>query len=198
MAESLEDLGALVLDLARRVSKGEGVYLHCWGGRGRTGLVAACLLGALYSEMEAEEALQRVQQYYDLREPERGGLSPETEEQKQQVREWFRVHRLRGGMAQASSRRAVLGSAMAAAAVLSPVPTSQAADSRCVSDRCDVGELMAAPHVPARLREALRLSLRVVRRSRGARTLGEQVSFSRACYSRAWVAPRHRPIRSMS
>ena len=30
--------------LRRRVETGEKLYLHCWGGRGRTGLVAACLL----------------------------------------------------------------------------------------------------------------------------------------------------------
>ena len=86
VAESLEGLDALVADLAARVARGEGLYLHCWGGRGRTGLVAACLLGALYSDVEAEEALQRVQLYHDQRGPERGGLSPETEEQRQQVR----------------------------------------------------------------------------------------------------------------
>jgi len=90
VAESLESLDALVADLARRVARSEGLYLHCWGGRGRTGLVAACLLGALYN-VEAEEALQRVQLYHDQRGPERGGLSPETEEQKQQARVRVRV-----------------------------------------------------------------------------------------------------------
>ena len=54
VAESLERLDDLVADLAGRVGRGEGLYLHCWGGRGRTGLVAACLLGALYGDMGAE------------------------------------------------------------------------------------------------------------------------------------------------
>lgn len=82
-----------------------------------------------------------------------------------------------------ATRRAMLGSAvhssaaLAAAALLSRPPASLAAELRCASDRppgqsdrppgqrdrCDVGELMASAHVPERLREALRLSLRVVR-----------------------------------
>ena len=51
--------------------------------------MAACLLGALYSEIDADEALERVQRYYELREPWQEKKSPETEEQRQQVREWF-------------------------------------------------------------------------------------------------------------
>ena len=105
VAPSLERLDALVFDLASRVHGGEVCYIHCWGGRGRTGLVAACLLGALYREVGAEESLERVQAYCRLREPESRCLSPETEEQKRQVREWYewvkggsvRVARPRGG-----------------------------------------------------------------------------------------------------
>jgi len=67
--------------------------VHCWGGRGRTGLVSACLLGALYPQLDVEEALERVQSAYSLREPWRDKLSPETDEQKNQVREWFAFKR---------------------------------------------------------------------------------------------------------
>ena len=69
VAPSLEALDAAVFDLRRRVLNGDRLYLHCWGGRGRTGLVSACLLGALYDELvDANEALERVQSYYRLRE----------------------------------------------------------------------------------------------------------------------------------
>ena len=34
VAESLKRLDDLVADLAGRVARGEGLYLHCWGGRG--------------------------------------------------------------------------------------------------------------------------------------------------------------------
>lgn len=45
---------------------GEKVYLHCWGGRGRTGTVGACLL-AVGWDVSAEEALERVQRAFDTR-----------------------------------------------------------------------------------------------------------------------------------
>ena len=90
-APDLEALDKLVVDLQRRVLEESVLYIHCWGGRGRTGLVAACLLGALYPSVDAEEALERVQAYFSLREP--GGLSPETDAQCQQVRDWFYGYR---------------------------------------------------------------------------------------------------------
>lgn len=92
VAESLDALDAIVGDLHRRLVRGERLYIHCWGGRGRTGLVAACLLGALYAELDAEHALLRVQSYYELREPSLK-KSPETEEQRQQVRDWYSKRR---------------------------------------------------------------------------------------------------------
>lgn len=38
----------IVDDLATRLGKGENIYLHCWGGRGRAGTIGACLLAAVY------------------------------------------------------------------------------------------------------------------------------------------------------
>lgn len=37
---------ALVRDLVGALERGEGVVLHCWGGLGRAGTIAACLLVA--------------------------------------------------------------------------------------------------------------------------------------------------------
>ena len=93
-ASSLEALDRLVTELVGRIHAGEVLYVHCWGGAGRTGLVASCLLGALYPSMASDEALGRVQAYYTARgEP---GHSPETEGQVQQVRDWFSGWRARG------------------------------------------------------------------------------------------------------
>lgn len=92
VAESLEALDGIVLDLSRRVGDGDRLYIHCWGGRGRTGLVAACVLGVLYEALDADGALARVQRCYELREPSLKD-SPETEEQRQQVRDWFATKR---------------------------------------------------------------------------------------------------------
>jgi len=90
VAASLNDLDEIVCFLMERVINGDRLYIHCWGGRGRTGLISACLLGALFKELSAEEALERVQRAYSLRQPWRkSSMSPETEEQKKQVWDWF-------------------------------------------------------------------------------------------------------------
>lgn len=106
IASSLELLDATVFDLHNRVRRGERLYVHCFGGRGRTGLVAACLLGALYDGLiDPEEALARVDAYYRLRRrPDEVGSSPETDEQRDQVRDWYRWVK-RGEIRVATTRR---------------------------------------------------------------------------------------------
>jgi hypothetical protein len=59
----------LVEDLQQRLEKGEVMYVHCWGGRGRAGTVGACLLIKAYG-LDAEEALVRVQRAFDTRQDE--------------------------------------------------------------------------------------------------------------------------------
>ena len=43
------------------------IYLHCWGGRGRAGLVGACLVSLIYPELDAHQVLRLVQNGYDSR-----------------------------------------------------------------------------------------------------------------------------------
>jgi protein-tyrosine phosphatase len=65
---------------------GQGVYLHCWVGIGRTGTVVGCYL--VRHGMSGEAALDKIAQ---LREAIPGsGLrsSPETEEQRQMILNW--------------------------------------------------------------------------------------------------------------
>jgi len=67
------------------------IYIHCWGGRGRAGLVGACLLSLLYPEITADDCLEWVQRGYDTR---KGAImmplglrrSPQTDEQRNFVR----------------------------------------------------------------------------------------------------------------
>jgi alanine transaminase len=80
---SVEAAEAVVADLCARLTAGERVYLHCWGGRGRAGTVGACVLGRLYG-VSVDEALARVDAGLRTREP--GGRSPEKEEQREFVR----------------------------------------------------------------------------------------------------------------
>jgi uncharacterized protein len=60
------------------VADGRSVYVHCWGGRGRTGTVVGCWF--VRHGATGEEALRRVA---ELR-----GAGPETEEQRGAVLGW--------------------------------------------------------------------------------------------------------------
>jgi len=69
------------------------IYLHCWGGRGRAGLIGSCLASLLFPELSSKEILEWVQRGYDTRagaESMREGLkrSPQTEQQRWFVREF--------------------------------------------------------------------------------------------------------------
>ncbi len=57
-AES-EGFEALVQDVVQRLQSGQNVVVHCRGGLGRTGTVAACVLVAL-GRHTAEEAIGAV------------------------------------------------------------------------------------------------------------------------------------------
>lgn len=93
-AKSMNGLVHVVSDLANRIRLGETIYLHCWGGKGRAGLVAACLLIELYPDIDAKSALEYIHAFCQLRNTEGKEnvhyMSPETEDQKEQVREYYR------------------------------------------------------------------------------------------------------------
>ena len=75
-------------DAAENPGGGGGVvYLHCWGGRGRAGMVAAAALAKIYG-VSAEEALERVDRALKTREPE--GRAPQTAVQVEFVRQFVR------------------------------------------------------------------------------------------------------------
>ena len=64
-----------------------GVYVHCWGGVGRTGTVVGCHL--VRSGMTGDEALARVAELFSQTAKYSGrARSPETAEQAEYVRSW--------------------------------------------------------------------------------------------------------------
>eukprot|EP01034_Spumella_vulgaris_P026943 gene26943-33595_t len=77
-----------VLDLCRKlvedISRGEIIYLHCWGGHGRTGTVVSIMLHLMYG-MSASEAMARCQLAHDLRVCPVNVGSPQTQTQRDQV-----------------------------------------------------------------------------------------------------------------
>jgi len=82
---------AEIMDVVREsTASGPALYIHCWGGIGRTGTVVGCWLRECGHG--ADDALERVQHLYathmpkskDIRYPE----SPQTREQKDYIRSW--------------------------------------------------------------------------------------------------------------
>ncbi len=71
------------------LNAGETVYVHCWGGVGRTGTVVACWM--LRRKMASNEAVLAELAKLRQQDKERGYRdSPETAEQRQFVRNWMK------------------------------------------------------------------------------------------------------------
>jgi protein-tyrosine phosphatase len=71
-----------ILDtIDQKLAEGCTVYLHCWGGTGRTGTVAGCYL--VRHGMPGSEAVAEITR-------RRGRYSPETEAQRQMVINWIK------------------------------------------------------------------------------------------------------------
>mmetsp|Transcript_106588 Transcript_106588/g.188745 ORF Transcript_106588/g.188745 Transcript_106588/m.188745 type:complete len:325 (-) Transcript_106588:113-1087(-) len=75
----------LVVLMAEHMKAGRVLYLHCFGGHGRTGVICCLLLSYLY-RISAAEAMKRVQAYHDCRIDHQGAKSPQTVVQREQVK----------------------------------------------------------------------------------------------------------------
>eukprot|EP00241_Pyramimonas_parkeae_P012356 CAMPEP_0114254428 /NCGR_PEP_ID=MMETSP0058-20121206/16971_1 /TAXON_ID=36894 /ORGANISM="Pyramimonas parkeae, CCMP726" /LENGTH=295 /DNA_ID=CAMNT_0001368641 /DNA_START=62 /DNA_END=949 /DNA_ORIENTATION=- len=85
---TLEQLQFIVQELGKRLNAGHQLYIHCWGGRGRAGLVGASLLSQLYPGISADEALDHLQAAYDQRNDDQR-QSPETQAQRAVVAAFY-------------------------------------------------------------------------------------------------------------
>ena len=72
-------------DLVGKVLSGRRLYVHCWGGHGRTGTIIAVMLGRMY-DVTIAQALARTQQLHDIRGDPQNIGSPSTPVQVAQVR----------------------------------------------------------------------------------------------------------------
>lgn len=79
-----------ILDMIdSEIQNGNPVYVHCWGGVGRTGITAACYL--IRHGLSHEQALQKVQTLFKTRPQNYYPTSPETSSQFEFVRNWREI-----------------------------------------------------------------------------------------------------------
>mmetsp|Transcript_29971 Transcript_29971/g.84557 ORF Transcript_29971/g.84557 Transcript_29971/m.84557 type:complete len:331 (-) Transcript_29971:175-1167(-) len=71
-------------DCCDRILRGEKLYIHCWGGHGRTGTLVCLILGKLYG-IRSSTALYLCQAYHDTRKYPQNVRSPQTSVQRVQV-----------------------------------------------------------------------------------------------------------------
>eukprot|EP00929_Paragymnodinium_shiwhaense_P009127 TRINITY_DN113177_c0_g1_i1.p1 TRINITY_DN113177_c0_g1~~TRINITY_DN113177_c0_g1_i1.p1 ORF type:complete len:324 (-),score=48.74 TRINITY_DN113177_c0_g1_i1:250-1221(-) len=75
----------LVVLLENNMKEGRVIYLHCWGGHGRAGVVSCLLMSYLY-RLSATDSMKRIQAYHDCRLDPQGVRSPQTVVQREQVK----------------------------------------------------------------------------------------------------------------
>jgi len=80
-----DEMRAILDAIDERLNAGKGVYVHCWGGVGRTGTVVGCWL-ARHGEAKPLEKLQELWQ--PSRKAKEGRHCPETEAQRRYVQAW--------------------------------------------------------------------------------------------------------------
>jgi hypothetical protein len=69
------------------LAAGQGVYVHCWGGVGRTGTVVGCYL--VRRGLSGEAALAQIADWWQgVAKSTRTPQSPETSQQMAYVRQW--------------------------------------------------------------------------------------------------------------
>jgi protein-tyrosine phosphatase len=87
-APARDDQTRAILDfIGKRIEEGGCVYLHCWGGIGRTGTIVGCFL--VRHGVDPDEALGKVEGFgRSMAKYDPYWTSPENELQKNYVRNW--------------------------------------------------------------------------------------------------------------
>ena len=89
--KSMDDVRKLVKRILKIVSNNPDakVYVHCWGGVGRTGLIVGCLLGEL-CELSYDETMTKLEQLFSACPKSAYRDTPETAEQRDFIAKFIR------------------------------------------------------------------------------------------------------------
>lgn len=83
------DMEVILDHIDQRLAQGKNVYVHCWGGVGRTGTVVGCYL--VRQGASGDEALARLAELWSTVSPAKQAWfpqSPQTLRQEMMVRDW--------------------------------------------------------------------------------------------------------------
>jgi hypothetical protein len=84
---SVEEMKGILAAIDAALAEDHRVYVHCWGGHGRTGTVAGCWHARCGMDFDrALAAIAAARRHDDYL---RGEESPQTREQRRFVREWI-------------------------------------------------------------------------------------------------------------
>jgi Swiss Army Knife protein, DSP-PTPase phosphatase domain len=94
---SYETMNRILNTIDDALGKGRKVYVHCWGGVGRTGTVVGCYL--VRHGMTGEQALRQIANWW-MEVPKHiyHQTTPETEEQAEFIRNWSDSANTEGGV----------------------------------------------------------------------------------------------------
>lgn len=81
---------AILNAIDHHIAKGQVIYVHCWGGVGRTGLIVGCWLAR--HGLGGELALMRLRELWRQCPKSRFKKSPETSAQEQYILNWESWH----------------------------------------------------------------------------------------------------------
>ena len=112
--DDVHDLIARIMELAKR---DDGyVYIHCWGGVGRTGTIVACLLAENCKEPSFEMALNNLRRRFSQMPKSAYRVIPETKEQEAFIERYIDGIMKRREEEKARIKDCIRGSMMAGAA----------------------------------------------------------------------------------
>ena len=84
---SAHEMAAILDDIDEAMADGKTVYVHCWGGVGRTGTVVGCWL--VRHGRTGSEALDQIAEWWKgMEKAYRIPRSPEMPQQREYVRRW--------------------------------------------------------------------------------------------------------------
>lgn len=106
-----QEMRDILRDIRRERHRGRTLYLHCWGGRGRTGTVAGCVLNELFGH-RGDEALVVLPSRWQACAKAAFSESPETDEQRRYVREWNPAGTVTPSVVRAALLSAAIGDAL--------------------------------------------------------------------------------------